>query len=140
MNILAAKHARASDCKVILDVGGADTPFDQELLDNVDIISPNETELNRMLGTSEGSLDDRINQFMRTNPGIDLLYKQGADGASFFKNKIAHHMDGEMGAQSGPLYEGVGCVAYKFEDYEGRAELVDTTGAGDCFTAAFAAA
>lgn len=41
MNILAAKYARAHNCKVILDMGGQDTPLTRELLENVDVISPN---------------------------------------------------------------------------------------------------
>lgn len=35
---------------VILDVGGMDTPIPNELLDSVDILSPNETELSRLTG------------------------------------------------------------------------------------------
>jgi sugar/nucleoside kinase (ribokinase family) len=33
----------------ILDVGGADTPLSEELLGLIDYISPNETELERIL-------------------------------------------------------------------------------------------
>lgn len=35
---------------VILDVGGMDTPIPNELLDAIDILSPNETELSRLTG------------------------------------------------------------------------------------------
>jgi len=35
---------------VILDVGGMDTPIPNELLDSIDILSPNETELSRLTG------------------------------------------------------------------------------------------
>ena len=49
VNTLAAKYARANGCKVVLDMGGKDEPLDTELLQNLDIISPNETELRRVL-------------------------------------------------------------------------------------------
>lgn len=49
VNILAAKYARANNCKVLLDMGGKDEPLDAELLQNIDIISSNETELRRIL-------------------------------------------------------------------------------------------
>lgn len=88
MNILAAKYAKAYNCKVILDMGGQDTPLARELMENVDIISPNETELDRILGDFEGTLNEKINHFMRTYPGMDLLFKQGSEGASYFENKI----------------------------------------------------
>lgn len=42
-NILAAKYARAHDCKVILDLGESDAPVKRELLENVDVIAPSET-------------------------------------------------------------------------------------------------
>jgi len=35
---------------VILDVGGRDEPLSEELLNLVDILSPNETELERVIG------------------------------------------------------------------------------------------
>jgi ribokinase len=38
---------------VVLDVGGRDTPFPDEILEFVDILSPNETELGRISGTED---------------------------------------------------------------------------------------
>lgn len=136
MNVLAAKYARTNNCKVLLDMGGADTPLDRELMENVDIVSPNETELNRILGDADGNLDDKVNQFMKNNPGMDLLFKRGSDGATYYTNKNTDYMDTEM-AKDGELYDSVGRPAYSFSDYK-DVELVDTTGAGDCFTAAYA--
>jgi len=45
---MAAKYAKANNCKVILDMGGKDEPLDKELLFNIDVISPNDTELRRI--------------------------------------------------------------------------------------------
>ena len=51
-------HAQQHGCKVVLDMGGKDEPLDKELLANIDIVSPNQTELMRMCGTEEGSVTD----------------------------------------------------------------------------------
>lgn len=42
MNVVAAKFAKQNGKMVILDVGGRDEPMSVELLQNLDIISPNE--------------------------------------------------------------------------------------------------
>ena len=68
---------------------------------------------------------------------MDLLFKKGSDGATYYTNKMKDYMDKEMD-EVPTLYDSVGKQAYNFSDYKGRAELVDTTGAGDCFTAAYA--
>lgn len=48
MDVLQA--VKKAGVPVILDVGGMDTPIPNELLDSVDILSPNETELSRLTG------------------------------------------------------------------------------------------
>lgn len=45
MNIVAARTAKEAGTLVILDVGGRDEPLSEELLQNVDILSPNEVRL-----------------------------------------------------------------------------------------------
>ena len=42
VNIIAAKVAKTAGTTVILDMGGRDEPLSEELLQNIDIISPNE--------------------------------------------------------------------------------------------------
>ena len=42
--------AKNSDVPVILDCGGVEAPIPRELIDCVDILSPNETELARLTG------------------------------------------------------------------------------------------
>ncbi|XP_033136150.1 ribokinase-like [Brassica rapa] len=49
-NIQVAKAVKKVGVPVILDVGGMDTPIPNELLDSIDILSPNETELSRLTG------------------------------------------------------------------------------------------
>lgn len=48
INVLAAKYAKSKGKKVILDCGGRDDHIPTELLENLDIISPNETEVLRI--------------------------------------------------------------------------------------------
>lgn len=42
VNVVAARTANKAETLVILDVGGRDEPISEELLQNIDIISPNE--------------------------------------------------------------------------------------------------
>ena len=49
INLAAARIAKENGCKVILDMGGKDSPLSEELLECIDIISPNETELLRLI-------------------------------------------------------------------------------------------
>ena len=42
VNFIAAKIAREAGTMVILDVGGRDEPFSTDLLNYVDILTPNE--------------------------------------------------------------------------------------------------
>lgn len=43
INVLAAKYAKEKGKKVMLDCGGRDDHIPEELLANLDYISPNET-------------------------------------------------------------------------------------------------
>lgn len=52
--------AKSANVPVILDVGGADTPIPEDLLQCVTILSPNETELARLTGATVDSLEDAI--------------------------------------------------------------------------------
>jgi ribokinase len=51
INILAAKHAKQHGKLVMLDCGGSDEEIPKELIENLDFISPNSTELLRIDGT-----------------------------------------------------------------------------------------
>ena len=53
INILAAEYANQSGCKVILDMGGRDEPISERLLNSVDIISPNQTEFQRIVDSNK---------------------------------------------------------------------------------------
>jgi ribokinase len=88
----------------------------------VDIFSPNETELRRILKV-EGSDDITLaKMLMDSYPNLDILLKQGSNGSSYISKE-------ERKVTS--------CAAVS--DHKGK-KIVDTTGAGDCFTGAFATA
>lgn len=123
INIIAAKLAQESGVKVILDAGGMDIPITSELLEHVNIFSPNETELERLM---EGDFDKSLSSYdnalklMEKHPGLDILLKLGANGSAYINKD-----DKQVTA--------VPAVS----DHKSKT-IVDTTGAGDCFTAAFA--
>lgn len=50
VNIQVAETAKNAGVPVILDVGGRDEPIPNQLLKQIDILSPNETELARLTG------------------------------------------------------------------------------------------
>ena len=50
VNIEAARIAAAAGVPVILDCGGVEGPISEELLRDVAVLSPNETELARLTG------------------------------------------------------------------------------------------
>ncbi len=80
------------ECCVILDVGGMDTPLSDELLNYVDILSPNEvrtssypqTELARVFPyPKEKGLDGMIEAakaLQKGHPQLHVLLKLGAHG------------------------------------------------------------
>ncbi len=103
---------------VLMDAGGRDAPIPAELLRLLTVLSPNETELARLAGTpvtSQPEMAAAAQALMRT--GVEqILIKRGAQGCTLFTS---------AGALSVPA------IAVR---------VVDTTGAGDCFTAAYAVA
>ena len=132
MNVLAAKVAKEAGTMVILDVGGRDEPITTELLRYVDILSPNETELVRVLGKkpTEEEHDREIELFLRQYPHMKLLLKKGEYGSAIY------YLENPSSPQTSKMTL-ISKPAYSFDDFPDL-KLVDTTGAGDCFTGAFA--
>lgn len=113
MNIDAAKTAKAAGKMVVMDVGGRDDPLPEGMLELVDIISPNETELARISGLSdfEASVAHVLEKGVK-----HLLVKLGSKGSLYIGSE--------------------GRVEQGIRTKEGL-QVVDTTGAGDCFTGSF---
>ncbi|EEC71230.1 hypothetical protein OsI_03171 [Oryza sativa Indica Group] len=130
VNVQVAQAAKGAGVPVILDAGGMDAPVPGELLSLVDIFSPNETELARLTGMptetfeqisrAAGACHKMDNCNMRNCiKGVkEVLVKLGSQGSALFIE------GGEPIRQ--PIIPAT--------------EVVDTTGAGDTFTSAFAVA
>lgn len=127
-NTRLARAAAAAGVPVLLDLGGVDAPPPGELLALVDTISPNETELARVTGApvadgDAGADDDdavaaAAEQLLAMGPRA-VLVKRGARGAML----VAKNGDGTS-TTTIPAFS--------------VPRVVDTTGAGDCFTGAYA--
>ena len=95
------------DCQDV--AGSVDTPMVCETLAEVDVFAPNTDEALRLTGT--GTVDDALEVLrglVRT-----VVIKRGAAGATAFHGATRYDLDGV------------------------KVDVVDTTGAGDCFNAGF---
>jgi len=116
INLAAAQAARAAGAPVVLDCGGDDTPLPANLLPLLDVVSPNESELARLTGLPTGN-DTEVLTAARAlqQRGVGtVLVKLGSRGCLLVPRT------GEPLRQ--PAF---------------RVPVVDTTGAGDCFTGAY---
>ncbi|KAI4342449.1 hypothetical protein MLD38_027076 [Melastoma candidum] len=120
VNIQVAKAASSAGVPVILDAGGVDSPVPQELLSSVDVFSPNETELSRLTGLPTESFEQISQAVLKLHEkGVkQVLVKLGAKGSALFVQGQEPIKQPIVSAQ----------------------KVIDTTGAGDTFTAAFAVA
>lgn len=126
INLLVAKTAQKANVPVFLDLGGFDTPVMEEVLPFVSFLCPNETELTRLIASEvEMTVNDiptaiQASKYVYTKyPTFQgrLLITLGAHGAIVIDAKQ------ELYQQS----------AFSVSN------VVDTTGAGDCFRGVFAA-
>jgi len=118
INVAACKIARKHNVLTVLDVGGVDKPITDELLSLLDIISPNKTELKRIIGkevdlNDENELINVIEDLRKRskNKNLEILLKLGSKGSAFIdKHNNIHHQG-----------------AFHFDDLP----ISDTTGAGN---------
>lgn len=117
VNVVLAKIAKEANVPVYLDAGGVDEPISEELLSCLEVISPNETELARLTGLPTQTEEEVQRAAAKLlEAGVSqVLVKLGASGSMLFSS------GGQIrqAAVQAPM-------------------VVDTTGAGDCFTAAYA--
>ena len=115
--LYAAKLARTLGKTVILDPAPVPEHFPEELYQYVDIIKPNESELSRLTGIADAQnhLEEAV-QIVKDHGVRNVLVTLGGDGV---------YLDTE---NEPPVH-----IPAK------KVEVVDTTAAGDSFTAALAA-
>ncbi|RWW07189.1 hypothetical protein GW17_00029442, partial [Ensete ventricosum] len=120
LNLCHLQAAKGAGVPVILDAGGMEAPVPDELIKLVDIFSPNETELARLTGMPTETFEQISRAAKRIHEkGVEkVLVKLGAKGSALF-------IEGED-----PIIQPIIPAS----------EVLDTTGAGDTFTAAFAVA
>ena len=119
VNRAAARAAAAAGVPVVLDAGGADAPLPDDLLPLITVLSPNETELARLSGqatSTEAEVLAAARALQARGVGT-VLVKLGARGSLL------------VPATGDPIRQNIF-----------RVPVVDTTGAGDCFTAAYTVA
>lgn len=120
VNVIFAKLAAGSKIPVILDAGGADRVLAHDLLPNISILSPNETELQRLTGLPTKTEKQCI-------AAAETLVHQGV-------NKVLV----KMGAKGSLLVDIYGNIVR--QKAVPVLKIEDTTGAGDCFTSAYSVA
>ncbi|BDA46191.1 Ribokinase [Coccomyxa sp. Obi] len=120
VNVHVAGIAASAGVPVLLDCGGVEGPISSELLKNISILSPNETELARLTGRNTESQEEaEAAAQVMLGQGVDIvLVKRGTSGSL------------QVSKDAGPLTQAIFPVE----------KVVDTTGAGDCFTGAYAVA
>ena len=68
------QEANRSGVPVILDAGGADGPVPSELLNFVDILSPNETELARLTGLPTENFEQISQAVVKCHELVSLTF------------------------------------------------------------------
>ncbi|KAJ9527636.1 hypothetical protein QJQ45_025914, partial [Haematococcus lacustris] len=121
VNIQAAQLAKTAGVPVYLDAGGVDAPLAPDLLACLTLLSPNETELARLTHLRTDTEEE-------IQAAAQKLQAQGVTSVLV-----------KLGAQGSLLLPGAGQAAVR-QPALPAPQVVDTTGAGDCFTAAYAVA
>lgn len=118
VNLAAVRAAQDRGIPVVLDAGGAEGPLPDDLLARITVLSPNETELERLTG-------------LPTETEAQIL----AAAASLTERGVGTVLI-KLGSRGSLLLEG----GRTWRQGVFAADVVDTTGAGDCFTASYAVA
>jgi len=122
VNEAVAEAAHRAGVPVVQDVGGEERPFSDDLLRRLTYICPNETELERLTGMPTGTEQQIV-------AAARHLQKKGV------KNVLV-----TLGSDGALLLDDTGNVIRQASCPVPGGKVVDTTGAGDCFRAAFTVA
>lgn len=114
VNLQAALYAKSKGKIVVLDAGGKLGPVSDELLAAVDVLSPNSVEIEEISGV-KGDVEEAARSLIEK--GVKhIVVKLSSEGSLYVGSEGKYKQS-----------------AFKVPEME----IVDTTGAGDCFTAAF---
>jgi sugar/nucleoside kinase (ribokinase family)/sugar phosphate isomerase/epimerase len=158
VNLLIATEAQRRGLCVLQDVGGEDRPISSEMLRMCDYVVPNESELNRlvaslaaMTGTSDSSEDDEPTSASEGESPSESTSESASTSSEEDDDEIVTKAKllQAHGARNVLVTRGSkGCVLLSEHGDVWRQpacrlspdKVVDETGAGDCFRAAFCVA
>lgn len=125
--LIAACAKQRRGILVMQDIGGEDRPIDSAMLKCCDYVMPNESELCRLIKSLGEEVPDEGDDHASIIAMAKLLQRHGAN-----------HVLVTRGSRGSTLVTADGQVLH--QDAFDVTEVVDETGAGDCFRAAFAVA
>jgi len=134
VNYAIAKRASALGVTILQDMGGEDRPMDEDMLRLCDYVIPNASELHRLCATLGEDLSTAYNRDGGTAHIVNcahLLQKHGANNVLV-----------TLGASGSVLVDkdGKTITVQPSCQLPSQSSVIDETGAGDCFRAAFAVA
>jgi ribokinase len=132
VNLLIASRAKYhGGVTVIQDVGGEDRPISPDMLSYCDYLIPNETELKRLVKSSGRTVatDSQDEEITTIVEQAKILQELGARNVLVTRGRRGSTLITESG-------EVIHQSAYQIP----ASQVVDETGAGDCYRAAFAVA
>lgn len=127
INLLAAKYAKENGKVIFLDLGGRDEPLPEKMIDYIDFISPNQTELARFFNVEESQITEELikERLVKKHPNLKIILKQGSKGSRLITKDFSVGM-GSAGSYNEKIAE----------DHK----ILNTVGAGDCLAGSFAVA
>ncbi len=121
--------------QVFQDVGGEDRPISEEMLQLCDYIVPNESELKRLVKSSAPSIPPTPEELSTADNAVANILPM----ASQLQELGASNVLVTMGSSGSLFLDKDGTTAY-WHPAMPCTGVVDETGAGDCYRAAFAVA
>ena len=143
VNLLIASRAKQLDQNIIViqDVGGEDRPISSQMLQLCDYIVPNESELIRLVeSSSSDEVESSDNNNNEDDEAPETTTEEILKLAKRLQNLGAKNVLVTRGSVGSTLLTEDGKCIHQPAFMLPKVQVVDETGAGDCFRAAFAVA